>query len=66
MKILKLLLAMCATSFTILSCGSKKAESQKILVLYYSQNGTTEKVAQEIAGKLVENGHSPVFTQVLR
>ncbi len=52
MKILKLLLAMCATTFTILSCGSKKAESQKILVLYYSQNGTTEKVAQEIAGKL--------------
>jgi flavodoxin len=33
------------------SCATKKSE-MKALVLYYSQNGTTKAVAEEIAGKL--------------
>ena len=40
---------MCALAFT--SCGSKGPES-KTLVLYYSQTGTTETVAQEIQKNL--------------
>ena len=45
----KLLLAMAAFVMA-LSCTQK--ESQKILVLYYSQNGTTKVVAEEICNRL--------------
>ena len=39
-----------ATAMIALSCAQNKA--QKVLVLYYSQNGATKAVAQEIASKL--------------
>lgn len=39
-----------AAMVTLLSCGHKKA--QKVLVLYYSQTGNTEIVANEIAQRL--------------
>ena len=51
MKSLKLILAMFATAVTVFSCGQKK-EPQKVLVVYYSQTGNTEKVAQVIAQSL--------------
>ena len=42
---------MFATAVTVFSCGQKK-EPQKVLVVYYSQTGNTEKVAQVIAQSL--------------
>ena len=51
MKSLKLILAMFATAVTVFSCGQKK-EPQKVLVVYYSQTGNTEKVARVIAQSL--------------
>ena len=41
---------MAAFALFAASCGQK--EAQKILVLYYSQNGTTKAVAEEIAARL--------------
>ena len=35
-----------------MSCGPKKADAPKVLVLYYSQNATTGAIAQEIAACL--------------
>ena len=49
MKHYFLIAAMFALAFT--SCGSKDSGS-KTLILYYSQTGTTEKVAQELQSKL--------------
>ena len=40
-----------ATMLFALSCAPKKADAPKSLVLYYSQTGTTEKVALAIAEK---------------
>ena len=51
MKSFKLILAMFATAVTVFSCGQKK-EPQKVLVVYYSQTGNTEKVARVIAQSL--------------
>ena len=42
---------MFATAVTVFSCGQKK-EPQKVLVVYYSQTGNTEKVARVIAQSL--------------
>jgi len=41
-----------AAALTVIACGSKKADSPKILVLYYSQTTNTQAVAQEIANAL--------------
>ncbi len=49
MKHYFLIAAMFALAFT--SCGPKDSGS-KTLILYYSQTGTTEKVAQELQSKL--------------
>ena len=49
MKTLRLF-TIIAAMVTLLSCGHKKA--QKVLVLYYSQTGNTEIVANEIAQRL--------------
>ena len=43
------IVVMFALAFT--SCGSKES-GNKILILYYSQTGTTEKVAQELQNRL--------------
>lgn len=48
MKRIMLLAALVAA----VACGQKKSESQKILVLYYSQSQTTQKVAEEIQSRL--------------
>lgn len=50
---MKKLLILAALLLTAISCGthSKKSE-MKTLVLYYSQNGATRAVAQEIASRL--------------
>ena len=37
---------------TMLAVSCSESRAQKVLVLYYSQTATTEKVAQEIAGRL--------------
>ena len=44
--------AIIAAMMTLVSCGSKEKEPLKILVLYYSQTGNTEIVANEIAQRL--------------
>ena len=51
---MKKILAMAAAALILVSCGSKKAEAPaeetaapKYLVLYYSQAGSTQKVAEE-------------------
>ena len=44
--------AIIAAMMTLVSCGSKEKEPIKILVLYYSQTGNTEIVANEIAQRL--------------
>lgn len=46
------LFAIIAAMMTLVSCGSKEKEPLKILVLYYSQTGNTEIVANEIAQRL--------------
>ena len=51
MRIAKLILAAVAVMITAVSCGSKK-ETQKVLVLYYSQTSNTKAVAEEIANRL--------------
>ena len=48
---MKRILLFAATLLFALSCSPKKAEAPKALVLYYSQTGTTEKVALAIAEK---------------
>ena len=52
MKITKLTLAIAALMMAAVSCGQKKEESKKALVLYYSQTTNTKKVAQEISNRL--------------
>ena len=51
MKTLKLMLILATVTLVAVSCGPKK-ETQKTLVLYYSQTGNTKAVAQEIASRL--------------
>ena len=48
---MKRIMLFAATMLFALSCAPKKAEAPKSLVLYYSQTGTTEKVALAIAEK---------------
>lgn len=48
---MKRILFLAASMLLALSCATKKAEAPKALVLYYSQTGTTEKVALAIAEK---------------
>lgn len=48
MKRILLLAALAAA----VACGQKKSEAPKILVLYYSQSQTTQKVAEEIQSRL--------------
>lgn len=54
MKTLKMMLAFVAAMLAAVSCGSKKQEApkKKVLVIYYSQAGSTRTVAQELAAKL--------------
>ena len=52
MKTIKVMLASVAAMLTAVSCGPKKEAQKKVLVLYYSQAGNTETVAQELAAKL--------------
>lgn len=48
-----MMLAFVAAVLAAVSCGTKKeAPQQKVLVLYYSQAGSTKAVAQELATKL--------------
>ena len=51
MKTVKLMLILATVAMVAVSCGPKK-ETQKTLVLYYSQTGNTKIVAQEIASRL--------------
>ena len=51
MKMLTKMMVSLAAAAAALSCGPKK-EAQKVLVLYYSQNGNTKAVADEIADRL--------------
>lgn len=48
---MKQILTFAAAALLALSCAPKKADAPKTLVLYYSQTGTTEKVALAIAEK---------------
>ena len=48
---MKRILFFAAAMLLALSCATKKADAPKALVLYYSQTGTTEKVALAIAEK---------------
>lgn len=54
MKTFRVILALVAVMLVAVACGSKKAEApqKKVLVLYYSQTGSTKTVAQELATKL--------------
>ena len=56
MRNINLLLVLATVTLTAVSCSSKKEapkeETQKMLVLYYSQTGNTKAVANEIATKL--------------
>ncbi len=47
---MKKILLMACVSMIAVACGQNK--SQKVLVLYYSQNGTTKVVADEIGNRL--------------
>lgn len=50
MKSFKWILAIVAVIVAVVSCGKKKEEApKKVLVLYYSQTSNTKAVAQEIA-----------------
>ena len=51
MRRLHQLLVLSAAVLGLVACGQKK-QTPKMLVLYYSQTGVTEKVAQEIASRL--------------
>ena len=50
MKAIKNLTLMAAALVTAISCGQDKAP--KVLVLYYSQTGTTQVVAEELQKRL--------------
>ena len=50
MKKLKFVLLAAATLAFVVACGQKK--SPKVLVLYYSQTGTTKAVAEELQSRL--------------
>ena len=52
MKNIKWFAAFATAVLAAVSCGSKKADAPKVLVLYYSQTATTKAVAEEIADKL--------------
>jgi flavodoxin len=52
MKSLKYFAALSTAVLTAVSCGPKKADAPKVLVLYYSQTATTKTVAKEIANRL--------------
>lgn len=46
-----MMMAIVAAMVAAVSCGTKKEETPKVLVLYYSQTSNTKTVAQEIATK---------------
>ena len=52
MKRILSLLVLVATVLAAASCGSKKVEAPKMIVLYYSQTGNTQLVAETIANAL--------------
>ena len=53
MKQILIILAMLAVVLPLaLCCKPKKAQAPKVLVLYYSQTGTTQKVAETLAASL--------------
>ena len=52
MSIEKWMVVLAAASLAALSCGPKKAEAPKVLVLYYSQTSNTRTIAQEISTRL--------------
>ena len=52
MKNIKWFAALATAVLAAVSCGSKKADAPKVLVLYYSQTATTKAVAEEIANRL--------------
>ena len=52
MNIEKWMVVLAAASLAAWSCGPKKADAPKVLVLYYSQTSNTRTIAQEIATKL--------------
>ena len=52
MKFIKLMTAILAGSLAAMSCGPKKADAPKVLVLYYSQTSNTGAVARQIADLL--------------
>ena len=52
MNIEKWMMVLAAASLAAWSCGPKKADAPKVLVLYYSQTSNTKTVAQEIATRL--------------
>ena len=52
MKSLKSLAVLATAVLTAVSCGPKKTDAPKVLVLYYSQTATTRAVAEEIANRL--------------
>ncbi len=51
MKTFKMMMVIVAAMVVAVSCGTKKEEAPKVLVLYYSQTSNTKTVAQEIATK---------------
>ena len=52
MRQIKWLAVLATVFFAAVSCGSKKSEAPKVLVLYYSQTSNTKTVAEEIANRL--------------
>ena len=52
MRCLKWFAALSTAVLAAVSCGPKKADAPKVLVLYYSQTATTKTVAEEIANRL--------------
>ena len=52
MKNVKWFAVLATAALAAVSCGAKKSDAPKVLVLYYSQTATTKAVAEEIAGKL--------------
>ena len=52
MKLISKMMVLFAAALMLSACWGQKNDSPKMLVLYYSQTGVTEKVAREIADRL--------------